>query len=350
MAMPVIETAGSPYDLGYQHGRQAAEQVQATFHRFCNYEVGDAATREALTAVIEATVAKRRPEALEEIRGIAAGAGMNYAQIRDLNFSGELWSETFLDPPRRACTLVGLAQTPHGELIGKSLDVTEGDEAYVLAQRVQPVNGYRFVHLTFAGTIWTDGGVNECGLAEVNSSLCTCAHNWQGYPPFLLLRELLECCANVEEATRRAIERDAINYGNNILLADESGDLAVVERSVTRQALRRRADDTSMLIATNHSLTPELAEVLGGGKVLLTNSRERFERLLELSPTPPDSLAGLENLFRAHTQPGGFCQHGQGNLHTIAALIVAPRPRQIWVAHGAPCQNQFLPISLERTV
>jgi DNA-binding FadR family transcriptional regulator len=38
------------------------------------------------------------------------------------------------------------------------------------------------------------------------------------------------------------------------------------------------------------------------------------------------------------------------SLITIAALIVAPRPRQIWVAHGAPCQNQFLPISSERTV
>jgi isopenicillin-N N-acyltransferase-like protein len=299
---------------------------------------------------MEAIVANVRPEALEEMRGIADGAGMSYTQIRDLNFSGELWSETFLDPPMRACTLVGLARTPQGELIGKSLDVTEGDEAYILAQRVQPANGYRFVHLTFAGTIWTDGGVNECGLAEVNSSLCTCAANWQGYPPFLMLRELLERCATVEEATRLALERDAINYGNNILLADESGDLAVVERSVTRQALRWRADDAPMLFATNHSLTPELEEVLGGGEILLTNSRERFERLLELDPTPPGSLEGLQNLFRDHTRPGGFCQHGQGNLHTIAALIVAPRLRQIWVAHGAPCQNQFLPISLERTV
>jgi hypothetical protein len=273
---------------------------------------------------------------------------MSYAQIRDLNFSGELWSETFLDPPLRACTLVGLAQTAPGELIGKSLDVTEGDEAYVLAQRVRPTDGYCFVHLTFAGTIWTDGGVNECGLAEVNSSLCTCAANRQGYPPFLMLRELLECCATVEEAARLALERDAINYGNNILLADESGGMAVVERSVTRQALRRRADDSPTLFATNHSLAPELEEVLGGGEVLLSNSRERFEHLLNL--TPPDSLPGLQNLFRDHTQPGGFCQHGQGNLHTIAALIVAPRLRQMWVAHGAPCRNQFLSISLERTV
>lgn len=349
MTIPIIELAGEPYDLGFQHGRQAAEQVRATFRRFCNYDVGDAAAREALIPLLEATVARRRPEALEEMRGIADGAGMSYAQIRDLNFSGELWSETFLDPPRRACTLVGLAQTPHGELIGKSLDVTEGDEAYILVQRVQPVNGYRFVHLTFAGTIWTDGGVNERGLAEVNSSLCTCARNLQGYPPFLMLRELLECCANVEEATRLALKRDAINYGNNILLADESGDLAVVERSVTRQALRRRAGDTPALFATNHSLTPELEEVLGGGDVLLTNSRERFEHLLELNPAPPDSLAGLQDLFRDHTRPGGFCQHGQGNLHTIAALIAAPRPRQLWVAYGAPCRNQFLPISLERT-
>jgi isopenicillin-N N-acyltransferase-like protein len=350
MSFPFIDTAGSPYEVGFQHGRCAADQIRATFRRFCRYGIGDAGAREALNGRIETTLSNRWPEAMAEIRGIADGAGMDYAQIRDLNFAVELWSDTFLDASTaRACTLLRVAglQEPYAALLAKSVDQEEGDEAYMLIQRVQPADGYRFVHVTFAGSIGTDGGVNEQGLAEVNSALCTRACNLQGFPVFIMARRLLQHSANVAEAVRLAEACDAINYGANILLGDAGGDCAIVERSVTRQAVRR-ADGARTMYATNHSLAPELADLLTGSPKLLANSHERFARVAVTAERPPASLDEVQSLFCDHSQPGGICQHGEGGMHTVAGLVVSPLLRQLWVTHGSPCQNPFVSVSLER--
>ena len=349
MPLPVIETSGSPYEMGFQHGQQAADQIRATHRRYCPAEVGSAESRASLWPVVEATVARLQPQALEEMRGIADGAGMTYAQIQELNFSIELWSDTFLLPPSaRGCTLVGLKAATNGWLVGKTMDVSPGDEAFVLAQRASPAEGCRYVHVTYAGTLWTDGGVNERGLAQVNSSLMTRAQNLGGFPVFLMARNLLQGCGTVAEAVTAASESDGINFGTNLLLADAGGDCAVVERSVTRHGVRRPQAGDRRLFATNHSLAADLDAVLGGSPALLANSRERFERLAALSAAAEASLEALQGLFRDHARPGGFCQHGQADLHTIGAFIAGTRTRQLWVSLGPPCENPFESVLLDR--
>ncbi len=351
MAFPLIETAGRPYEMGYQHGRQAASLIRATYERFCRHDVGSGAARRDLREKIEATVGRLRPQALEEMRGIADGAGIAYGQIRELNFSIELWSDTFLLPPAaRGCTLVGLKGATNGWLIGKTVDVTLGDEQYVVIQRAQPAEGRRFIHVTYAGTLWTDGGVNETGLVEVNSSLETSARNPDGFPVFLMARDLLQHSAAVSEAVSLATASDGINFGANILLADAAGDCAVVERSVTRQAVRRPEPGGRVLFAANHSLAPELDGVAGGSSILLANSRERFEHVSGLSPALDDPLETLQAMFCDHTRLGGLCQHGQGDLHTIGSVIAGSASRRLWIAAGAPCENPYLPITMERSV
>jgi hypothetical protein len=146
-----------------------------------------------------------------------------------------------------------------------------------------------------------------------------------------------------------AIASDAVNFGSNILLADAAGDCAVIERAATRYAVRRPEPGGQVLFATNHSLAPELDEVAGNNSTLLANSRERFERLSGLSSAPDDLLETLQALFRDHTRPGGLCQHGQGDLHTIGSVIAGSATRKLWVASGAPCEIPYLPVSLEGT-
>jgi isopenicillin-N N-acyltransferase like protein len=342
MNLPVIETHGSPYEMGYQHGQQAAALVRATYERFCGRFGPLDAARLDLRERIEATVAARRPQALQEMRGLADGSGLGYDEVRTLNYSIELWAETWLSaPPPRACTLIGLNAGPGGWSIGKTLDVTPGDEQYLLIQRAAPEAGQPFLHVTYAGTIWTDGGVNQAGLVEVNSSLETSARNLDGYPVFMMTRDLLQHCASVGAAAQMAAASDAINFGSNLLLADAAGDCAVVERSVTRHGLRRPAPGERILFATNHSLTPDLESVAGGGADLAANSRERYEFVSSLAPAPDDPPETLPVLFRDHTRPGGLCQHGQGGLHTIGSFIAGSAARRLWIAAGAPCENPY---------
>ena len=49
------------------------------------------------------------------------------------------------------------------------------------------------------------------------------------------------------------------------------------------------------------------------------------------------SVDGLKSLLRDHTNPGAICQHGQADLHTALAIILAPRRRTMLVAEGYGC-------------
>lgn len=195
-----------------------------------------------------------------------------------------------------------------------------GDEAYLIAQQARPASGYPFLHITLAGTLRTDGGVNGAGLAQVNASLETTAANGDGLPISILCRDLLQRCATLEEALDWLTRFDAINHGCNIMLADTAGALAVAEKSPTRWAVHW--PPSGVLFNTNHSLAPEMADIQGGSQALLDNSRARHQRLVGLNEagklTP--ELRGVRSLLRDHGSPGGLYQHGQKGLHTVCAL------------------------------
>jgi len=79
-AFPIIDTEGTPYEMGLQHGQQASGQIRACFDHLCPSE-GRTNERRQRAATIEQTVAERMPEALEEMRGIAEGADSPYENI-----------------------------------------------------------------------------------------------------------------------------------------------------------------------------------------------------------------------------------------------------------------------------
>ena len=348
---PIIETEGTPYEMGLQHGRQARKQIQACFQRFCPPQ-GRTEERRQRAATIERTIAQRMPEALEEMQGIAEGAGLPYEDILLLNFAIELWLEEVLVRPLsgKDCTLIGMAGTE--PLVAKNMDMLPGDDEYVICHRARPSSGYDFLHMTYAGTVWTDGGINAAGLAQSNSSLWSNSCNWSNFPIFLTTRYLLQTCGTVSQAIEVAQRYDAINAGSNILLGDSSGDFAVIEKSVAQATRRLEVDPRTpgqvgeVIFATNHSVTPEMEPLLGGGEAFLANSRQRFDNLTRLVGAVSTDLEGVMSLLRDHSTEVSICQHGHTVRHTVAAFIASPRQKRLWVGRGYPCQSQFRRVTL----
>lgn len=345
---PVVETEGTPYEIGLQHGRKAQKQIRACFERLC--PVGERTQeRRQHAGEIERQIAERMPAALEEMHGIADGARQPYEDILLMNLSVELWQED-LYMPRRNCTIIGVAGAE--PLVAKTIDVSPGDDRYIICHQVKPQSGYDFLHLTYAGTVWTDGGVNGAGLAQSNSSLESNQCNWAGFPVFIMARYLLQTCSSVSEALSVAECFEGINSGGNVLLGDSSGDFVVLEKTVS-QAVRRLKEDTKadgqvgeIIFATNHSVTEEMEPLLGGSEALLTNSRHRFDNLTVLARDVKRDLEGTFSFLRNHTSPGGLCQHGQGALHTVGAFVGSPKRAMLWIARGYPCESEFASIKL----
>lgn len=117
-----IECNGSPAEIGYRHGQQAASQVQGTKDFYADYfsksakldwpAVRDVAGRFA------ANIREKWPRYYEEMQGVARGSGLDFLDILALNVRTEIAFGLAAD----GCTSLAWAQ---GEtcLIGQNWDV-----------------------------------------------------------------------------------------------------------------------------------------------------------------------------------------------------------------------------------
>jgi predicted choloylglycine hydrolase len=77
-----------------------------------------------------------------------------------------------------------------------------------------------------------------------------------------IVRFLLEKCSSVAEAIKE-LKRMSISSSQNIILADKSGEMAVVECCSKKIVVRRPNEGESFIIATNNFIHPEMIEYDG---------------------------------------------------------------------------------------
>jgi hypothetical protein len=87
--IPRVRVAGTPYERGRQYGAQARTRihrsVQAYQRVFAHYAGWDWPAVRRAAAGFEAPVAAFRPAYLDEMRGLADGAGLDLADVLAIN-------------------------------------------------------------------------------------------------------------------------------------------------------------------------------------------------------------------------------------------------------------------------
>ena len=135
-----LDSTGTAYEIGRQHGRDCAPAVHAAYRAwgpagaFDQREISDGFHR------VAASLDKTFPALLDEMRGIADGAGLAFEEIVALNCLDEYRS-------RGACSR-GSVQASDSRLpiavclLGKTADWTISDvAAFALSQRYRPAPG-----------------------------------------------------------------------------------------------------------------------------------------------------------------------------------------------------------------
>jgi isopenicillin-N N-acyltransferase-like protein len=275
---------------------------------------------------------------VEELKGIAEGAEMSYEQILRLNLCEEVWNRT-----TGWCTTICFATAGGSLLLGKTQDVGRGDERLLVLQRVTHNDrGHDFVRGSFAGTIWTSAGLNSAGLALAGSSLKPRDLGQHGVPMHAALQTCLEGCASVDAAEAMLSDLAICGKGVNLLIVDKESRCILLEiLPGARQQVHPR---DGMLFATNHCTAPRLSARLVDDPEWQENSSARHALLSKATPTVPRNRAGMQRLLRWHDEIGSICQHGGagGRFHTIAAYVLAPVERELWLAKGSPCEGRFV--------
>jgi isopenicillin-N N-acyltransferase-like protein len=357
---PVIDVSGSAFERGRMHGEIARERVERSLGNYarlfahCGIAWKEAERRaQAYRDPIGALDAAL----LEEIEGIAAGAGRTAAEILALNARTELLPASFLGKPvggAGECTAI--AVQPAASALGTTLLAQNWDwlgaqrDALVLL-RVAEAEHPALATLTEAGML-AKIGMNMLGFGVCLNILRSVEDGKRaGVPVHVLLRALLRQ-PGVEAAITFA---SALSFGSssNVLCADVKGEAVSLE--ISPLGVRVLRGEGGTLCHTNHFLA---AGTTGWQLELADNlsTAPRLERARTIAGALGEhGIEDVKRLLRDETQ--GFlsiCRHpdpslpAEARIETVASVVMDLAHATIHVAPDIPSKTEYEPVRAAR--
>ena len=328
---PLVEVSGSAYELGYQHGAQAANLIQRYLlltERLTKLS-RDVLCRNAMTFLPR--IQALSPALVEEIRGLAAGAGISFEEAVLCQARAEAGRVS--EGGCTAFAVTGLATTDGQPLAGQNQDLEPEYADVAILLRVKPNDGRpRALMFTFAGQLGY-AGMNEYGVAHFANALYD--FEWRpGLPHYPLKRVMLEQ-RNVAACIDLLAQHRTCSAAN-VMLCDGEGNIGDVE--VHPEGIARFQDDApDWLVHANHYLTPQL---VCHERNALPDSCPRLERMRTLLQAHWGKITveTLQQLLADHVgDPAGICRHGERGMHSISGYIAEPAKRLLHVRRGHGC-------------
>lgn len=341
----LIEIEGEPFVRGRQYGARAAGSIRQNaqaYRRLTAYHGGprgDAATAAALAFAPVLEV--HAPDLLEEMRGIAAGAELDLAEVLLVNARSELMSAPL---PGGECTALAATSpaTAGGQvLLAQNWDWYTAVTAAPVLLRVRPPAGPEILTLAEAGQVGKVG-LNSAGLG-VCLNFLQHAHRGQGLPIHVLLRLMLES-ETLGAAAWQAYAHPRAGAAN-VLLAHAEGE--VLDLELTASAVDHLYGDGGWLVHANHFESPLLRAgdtgLVGSSSTLGRAARAR--RLLA-AQAGSISTATFEAILRDHAYGhAAICRHPDPSLaaeeqtETRASLVMELADRRLHLWLGQPCHG-----------
>jgi isopenicillin-N N-acyltransferase like protein len=364
--VPRIRVAGNAYERGRQYGTQARDRVhlsvQAYRRVFAHYAGWSWDQARRVAAGFEAPIAAFRPAYLDEMRGIADGAGLDLADVLAINVRTEvMYSAQARRAPLAArtppaeCSAFAAAPgpaRPGATLIGQNWDWLLHCTQTLVVLEVRQEEGPDFITVVEAGLL-AKAGLNSAGLGLVTNALVTEEDTGTpGLPYHVLLRAILDC-ATVTEALM-VLQAGARSSSANYLIAHASGVALNVEAApgdFTR--LYPRYPERGVLLHTNHFLSPGVHPV-DVSLWAMPDSVVRLQRLRAGAEQPEAlTLDHFRALLADHADyPHSVCSHPDPADHpceqgaTIASVLMDLQTRRVWLAAGNPCQAPYEPLEV----
>jgi isopenicillin-N N-acyltransferase-like protein len=290
------------------------------------------------------------PPILEEMRGIADGAGVPLDAVLALNCRSELmFSAARAGRLPSECTSFAVAPEANAGgrmLLGQNWDwVPFAREVCVLLE-VRRKDGPDYATVVEAGMV-AKVGFNEAGLGLCTNTLVSERDAGRlGVPYHVMLRALLDA-GSVDEAVRVVSSAERA-LSANYLLADRSGAAANLETTSGGAAgVQVTRPERGLLAHANHFLSPAFAP----GDSYVANSPHSLTRLEGMRAGLARgelSVERLQELLRDHRHaPNGICSHPDPAAHplyartTVASVVADLTGGEAWVAAGPPCAHPY---------
>jgi len=342
----ILRLEGSPYEMGYQHGKALSKEIRWLHsnlkHLFAHYEgiLGKFAFPifRFASKILEKNIPK---EFREEMRGISEGAEVDYNSVRLMSLTEELgkvfysYLKPFI-PFKCSCFVV-----KNGEEIiwGRNLDYLFYETLPVLNILFVffPQKGMPFISVGWPGIIGVPTGMRR-DLSLILLSSSTKSRVFKGVPQEALTRQVIQYSQNLEDGIKEILSLPA-TVGQNLVLVSKN-DAKVIEVSPTKKAVRS-LNSNGYLAVTNHfqikemegeqvppnpprkaSIPDELLSLF----FTLEGSKKRAEKMkMALQNNHIDIKKAME-ILDSVSGPG-----------TVQSVVCIPQKEEFWVAkRGQP--------------
>ena len=356
-SVALIDIEGPPVARGEQFGRACRDQIKAypeILRRTIAHEsrlrnpVAQAPSPSIEDLVNRALrflpkLDRYAPEQVEEIRGIATGAGVPFGHALLINVRSEVGVFDGMPADGEGCTsfAVDRSATHDGTmLIGQNQDQAGVMEDLVVVLRVTPEHGPRMLMATFGGLMGYPG-INDAGVGFMQNSLTNSVWRF-GLPHYPMKRRLLEQ-RSIEDCLA-VMKASPVGSCGNYVLVDRN---RAIDVELTPDSMAVLASKEGIVAHANHFTDPELKkddrrpseweDTLLRHSGLETLMQDRRGML---------SASTMKELLSDHDgHPGSICRHHQpGQLapvKTIYSVICEPDAGRMHLRLGNPCQGPY---------
>ncbi len=353
--IPLFRIYGSHRQMGNQIGEACREQVRLSIAN-ARELLEDAYEHIQLTwegATIQARkyipfAEERYPQYVEELKGIADGAGVTFDDVAMVN-AMEAVTMDALHLTKCTSMAVNQERTSNDAVImAHNEDWLPEDEPGLYILQAHPDHEPPFLAMSY-GALLPNIGFNAYGIAQACDSVYP-SDSRIGIPRLVASRAVLSARTIAEAIRHMLIPHRAAGY--NHMLVHESGEMYNVEVSARRFAVL--ASEDGCLVHTNHYLDPQMQAVESEPDELVATRVRYFRAQRLLRKTALHSVKTLQAIQRDHINlPDAICNHVNNEDNaldrekTITSLLMDLSNRQLHATWGNPCENGYCTYQLD---
>lgn len=218
------------------------------------------------------------PEVIKEIEGFAKGIKDKPEKLGAFLLSLAVFN------PTGQCSVFAFKNTD-STIIGRNYDMLFDFKKFTESSLIAPKGKYSYISQSDV-FIGRSDGINEKGLS-VAMSFVNGTETQTGVSFHFIVRKVLEDCENTQQAIE-LIQKAKISTATNFLIADNKGDIAVVESAPQKSMVRYPYENEPFIYITNQFQLNEMQTFDSGG-VEWSKSSERYNGL-------KDNLQCVENM------------------------------------------------------
>jgi len=339
---PLLKVGGSYREIGERIGRAFGGRIRAVIEGQGGWHAGllhalRTPHGRVLSGELKRLTRSHFPQFLEELEGVADGAGMHFDAIWAMTVKSELGAAG-TEPP--GCSTLYFGDGKSSVLCHNE----DGHAAYLgnmVLLRVTPPSRVRFVSMVYPGILTGNGpSLNSRGVVQTTNYISTlCAE--AGLPRYVVGRAILEA-AGLDEAVQIAtLEPRAHPYHHNLGSLSDGRYLSVE----TVPGQHRVEEPHGLYLHTNHLLNEGTRDYPHEDPDYVnTSSLSRYAVLEGLLAELGDDPAGRETLLAMLSSHEGApyspCRHPAGEVRgqTLGTACVDLKRGVFHLYSGNPCE------------